>query len=205
MILPFKTEELLLQQIREVELWHKYFEIIEINHSLEFSTLVSIQNQKNFELWHKEDIARDPHASDSEIASIKRSIDILNQERNDMIEQIDHYLVNFIKSEKVICLPNVEMNSETPGNIIDRLSINALKIFHMEEETKREDAENEHIMKTKEKLSILVEQRTDLGQCLSKLLDDLFKGEKFLKIYRQMKMYNDESLNPVLYKKRKTS
>ncbi len=205
MILPFKTEELLLQQIREVELWHKSFEIIEIKHPLEFSTLVSIQNQKNFELWHKEDIARDPHASDSEIASIKRSIDILNQKRNDMIEQIDHYLVNFLKSEKVIYLPDVEMNSETPGSIIDRLSINALKIFHMEEETKREDADNEHIKKTKEKLSILVEQRTDLGQCLSKLLEDLFKGEKFLKIYRQMKMYNDESLNPVLYKKRKTS
>ena len=124
---------------------------------------------------------------------------------NDMIEQIDHYLVNFLKSEKVIYLPDVEMNSETPGSIIDRLSINALKIFHMEEETKREDADNEHIKKTKEKLSILVEQRTDLGQCLSKLLEDLFKGEKFLKIYRQMKMYNDESLNPVLYKKRKTS
>ena len=205
MILPFKTEELLLQQIREVELWHKSFEIIEINHPLEFSTLVSIQNQKNFELWHKEDIARDPHASDSEIASIKRSIDILNQKRNDMIEQIDHYLVNFLKSEKVIYLPDVEMNSETPGNIIDRLSINALKIFHMEEENKREDADNEHIKKTKEKLSILVEQRADLGQCLLKLLEDLVKGEKFLKVYRQMKMYNDESLNPVLYKKRKTS
>ena len=205
MILPFQTEELLLQQIREVELWHKSFEIIEITHPLVFSMLVSIQNQKNFELWHKEDIARDPYASDSEIASIKRAIDILNQKRNDMIEQIDHYLVNFLKSQKVTYLPGAEMNSETPGNIIDRLSINALKIFHMEEETKREGVDIEHIKKTKDKLSILVEQRIDLGNCLSKLLEDLFKGKKFLKIYRQMKMYNDESLNPVLYQKRKTS
>ncbi len=198
---PFQTEELLLKQIREVELWHKTFERIEKSSHIEFSTLVSIQHQKNFELWHKEDIARDPLASDSDIASVKRAIDVLNQKRNDLIEQIDQYLVNFLKSKNVTNFQGAEMNSETPGNIIDRLSINALKIFHMEEETKREGVGDEHILKTKEKLSILVEQRVDLGQCLSKLLDDLYTGKKYLKIYRQMKMYNDKSLNPVLYKK----
>ena len=91
------------------------------------------------------------------------------------------------------------MNSETPGNLIDRLSINALKIYHMDEESRREEAEENHRKKSKEKLLILREQRNDLGKCLLKLFDDLYKGEKVLKVYRQMKMYNDESLNPVLY------
>jgi len=96
---------------------------------------------------------------------------------------------------------NNEMNSETPGSIIDRLSINALKIFHMDEEIQREDAAESHRIKCSGKLSVLQEQRQDLGQCLVKLLDDLSTGKKRLKVYQQLKMYNDESLNPVLYQK----
>ena len=205
MTFHFLSEKLLIQQTKEVELWHKSFEKIEMSSPLEFTKLVSMQHQINFELWHKEDLARDPVASDSEIANVKRAIDILNQKRNDFIEQMDQFLVNFLKSEKIKIIKDAEMNSETPGNIIDRLSINALKIFHMEEETKREGVDNIILKSTEEKLEILVEQRRDLGQCLFKLLDDLYKGKKFLKIYRQMKMYNDKNLNPVLYKKKQIS
>ena len=199
---PFETKELLNHQIEEVELWHKSFVSIDKSLPTEFSMLVSMQHQVNFELWHKEDMARDPDASDSKISSVKRDIDVLNQRRNDLIEQMDHFLVNLLRNENLANNLGAEMNSETPGNLIDRLSINALKIYHMDEETSREEADEEHRIKTEEKLSILKEQRDDLGKCLYKLLDDLSKGKKFLKVYRQMKMYNDETLNPILYAKK---
>ncbi len=201
MSFPFETEKLLSQQIEEVEIWHKSFVNVDMSLPLDFSRIVSIQHRVNFELWHEEDIARDPDASNSKIASVKRSIDSLNQRRNDLIEKMDSFLVNLMHNENLLTNPGAEMNSETPGNIIDRLSINALKIYHMEEETRREEADENHRIKTLEKLSILREQREDLGKCLFKLFDDLYKGKKFLKVYRQMKMYNDESLNPVLYNK----
>tara|TARA_Y100001970_G_C14224647_1_gene854847 strand:- start:1986 stop:2603 length:618 start_codon:yes stop_codon:yes gene_type:complete len=205
MLFPFRIEELLIQQTREVELWHKSFSREVLSSPIEIKNLISMQHQVNFELWHKEDLARDPVASDSKIASVKRAIDVLNQRRNDLIEQIDHFLVNFLKSENISAYQDAEMNSETPGNIIDRLSINALKIYHMHEETRREVNDKNHLNKTKEKLNILLEQRSDLGKCLQKLIEDLIKGKKILKIYRQMKMYNDESLNPVLYSKKRIS
>tara|TARA_B100001250_G_C19584990_1_gene693802 strand:+ start:53 stop:661 length:609 start_codon:yes stop_codon:yes gene_type:complete len=199
MFFPFDTGELLNQQMEEVEFWHNSFVVVENSLPIVFSKLVSLQHQVNFELWHKEDIARDPDASDAKIASVKRAIDKLNQRRNDLIEQMDHFLVDRIYSENLAYNSKAEMNSETPGNLIDRLSINALKIYHMDEESRREEAEENHRKKSKEKLLILREQRNDLGKCLLKLFDDLYKGEKVLKVYRQMKMYNDESLNPVLY------
>ena len=202
MFFPFDTGELLNQQMEEVEFWHNSFVVVENSLPIVFSKLVSLQHQVNFELWHKEDIARDPDASDAKIASVKRAIDKLNQRRNDLIEQMDHFLVDRIYSENLAYNSKAEMNSETPGNLIDRLSINALKIYHMDEESRREEAEENHRKKSKEKLLILREQRNDLGKCLLKLFDDLFKGEKVLKVYRQMKMYNDESLNPVLYAKK---
>jgi hypothetical protein len=201
MVFLFGTEKLLKQQLKEVELWHNVLPQSDFSEPTDFHALVSIQHQVNFELWHQEDIARDPDVSDSIIASVKRAIDVLNQRRNDLIEQMDQFLLNILRVENVKNDADTEMNSETPGSMIDRLSINALKIYHMDEEVQRKEITAEHRNKCAGKLSVLQEQREDLEQCLSKLLADLSSGEKRLKVYRQMKMYNDESLNPVLYRK----
>ena len=201
MVFLFGTEKLLKQQLKEVELWHNVLPQSVFSEPTDFHALVSIQHQVNFELWHQEDMARDPDVSDSIIASVKRAIDVLNQRRNDLIEQMDQFLLNILRVENVKNDADTEMNSETPGSMIDRLSINALKIYHMDEEVQRKEITAEHRNKCAGKLSVLQEQREDLEQCLSKLLADLSSGEKRLKVYRQMKMYNDESLNPVLYRK----
>ncbi|HIB44895.1 MAG TPA: DUF4254 domain-containing protein [Candidatus Lambdaproteobacteria bacterium] len=201
MVFLFGTEKLLKQQLKEIELWHNVLPQSDFSEPTDFHALVSIQHQVNFELWHQEDMARDPDVSDSIIASVKRAIDVLNQRRNDLIEQMDQFLLNILRVENVKNDADTEMNSETPGSMIDRLSINALKIYHMDEEVQRKEITAEHRNKCAGKLSVLQEQREDLEQCLSKLLADLSSGEKRLKVYRQMKMYNDESLNPVLYRK----
>jgi len=201
MVFLFGTEKLLKQQLKEVELWHNVLPQSDFSEPTDFHALVSIQHQVNFELWHQEDMARDPDVSDSIIASVKRAIDVLNQRRNDLIEQMDQFLLNILRVENVKNDADTEMNSETPGSMVDRLSINALKIYHMDEEVQRKEITAEHRNKCAGKLSVLQEQREDLEQCLSKLLADLSSGEKRLKVYRQMKMYNDESLNPVLYRK----
>lgn len=203
MVFLFETEKLLRQQVQEVALWHENFAYKEYDDvSMDFPKLVSMQHQVNFELWHQEDEARDPHASESKIASVKRNIDVLNQRRNDLIEKMDQFLLKILRANNVQKNYEAEMNSETPGNIVDRLSINALKIYHMDEETRRKEVDSAHRKKCEEKLSILLQQRKDLGECLIKLLDDLGKGKKILKVYHQMKMYNDENLNPVLYSKK---
>ncbi len=201
MVFWFETKELLKQQLQEVEQWHSFLPQADFSEPTDFPVLVSTQHQLNFELWHQEDMARDPDVSDSKIASVKRAIDVLNQRRNDLIERMDQFLVNILFTGNVKNDAEAEMNSETPGSMIDRLSINALKIYHMDEEILREEVTAEHRNKCAGKLSVLQEQRKDLEQCLSKLLADLSSGEKRLKVYQQMKMYNDESLNPVLYRK----
>jgi len=201
MVFLFETKELLKQQLQEVEQWHSFLPQADFSEPTDFPVLVSTQHQLNFELWHQEDMARDPDVSDSKIASVKRAIDVLNQRRNDLIERMDQFLVNILLTGNVKNNAETEMNSETPGSMIDRLSINALKIYHMDEEIQREEVTAEHRNKCAGKLSVLQEQRKDLEQCLSKLFADLSSGEKRLKVYRQMKMYNDESLNPVLYRK----
>ena len=201
MVFMFEIEKLLKQQLQEVEIWHGVLPEVEFSAAKDFPKLVSIQHQVNFELWHQEDMARDPDVSDSKIAAVKRAIDVFNQRRNDLIEQMDQFLLNIINAENVKNNAETEMNSETPGSMIDRLSINALKIYHMDEEIQREEATAVHREKCVAKLSVLREQREDLEQCLAKLLADLSSGEKRLKVYQQMKMYNDESLNPVLYRK----
>ena len=127
----------------------------------------------------------------------------MNQLRNDMIEQMDQYLLDELQKKNIKYTSETEMNSETPGSIIDRLSINALKIYHMDEEIQRTDATDEHRKKCSGKLSVLSEQRNDLKKSLEKLLADLSSGRKRLKVYHQMKMYNDENLNPMLYQKAK--
>jgi len=197
----FDTNKILEQQLKEVEQWHESLPQEDFAKSVDFPSLVSMQHQVNFELWHQEDLARDPNVSDSKIAAVKRAIDGLNQRRNDLIEQLDQFLVNVLIKKKVKNSPDIELNSETPGSMIDRLSINALKIYHMDEEIQREDASEIHRKNCSGKLSVLREQRQDLRQCLFKLLADLSKGKKRLKVYQQLKMYNDESLNPVLYRK----
>ena len=199
MVFLFETVKLMERQLKEVEQWHEELPQDDSSESADFPSLVSTQHQVNFELWHQEDLARDPDVSDSKIAGVKRAIDVLNQRRNDLIEQLDQFLVNVLSRENVNTTDQTELNSETPGSMIDRLSINALKIYHMNEEIQREDVAESHRKKCFGKLSVLQEQREDLRQCLDKLLVDLRTGKKRLKVYQQMKMYNDESLNPVLY------
>ena len=203
MVFMFKASELLEKQINEVVYWHVKAPEPDNDEVSDFPSLVSRQHYVNFELWHQEDMARDPDASDSKIAAVKRTIDVLNQLRNDMIEQMDQCLLDKLQNKKINYTSEIEMNSETPGSIIDRLSINALKIYHMDEEIQRMDVTDEHRKKCSGKLSVLQDQRKDLKKSLEKLLADLRNGKKRLKVYKQMKMYNDENLNPVLYQKGK--
>ncbi len=203
MVFMFKASELLEQQLNEVVQWHVKAPESDYVEVSDFLNLVSMQHYVNFELWHQEDMARDPDAPDSKIAAVKRAIDVLNQRRNDMIEQMDQYLLDALQSKNIKYTADAEMNSETPGSIIDRLSINTLKIYHMDEEIQRLDVTDEHRKKCSGKLSVLQDQRNDLKKSLETLLADLSSGKKRLKVYQQMKMYNDENLNPVLYQKGK--
>ena len=203
MVFIFKASELLEQQLNEVVQWHVKAPEPDYDEASDFPSLVSRQHYVNFELWHQEDKARDPDAPDSKIAAVKRAIDILNQQRNDMIEQMDQYLLNVLQKNNLHYTEDAEMNSETPGSIIDRLSINALKIYHMDEEIQRRNVADEHRKKCSVKLSVLNDQRNDLTKSLETLLADLNNGKKRLKVYQQMKMYNDENLNPILYQKEK--
>jgi hypothetical protein len=149
--------------------------------------------------WHREDVVRKPDIDLVLALHMKRSIDKNNQERTDLVESID----DLISGEliRVHVLPGATINTETPGWAIDRLSILALKIYHMRIEANREDADEDHIRNCKRKLQILLEQKTDLFTSIDQLLDDLSSGKKKMKLYKQMKMYNDPKLNPVLYKK----
>lgn len=153
----------------------------------------------NYRLWHQEDIARKTDVDDSVIAKTKRKIDKLNQARNDAIERIDDCLCRMLSTQNLDNDLSLPMNSETPGSIIDRLSILSLRIYHMAEETKRKDISPEHIKNCLSKLEILKEQLEDLKKCLTVLLDEIFDGKKRFKVYRQFKMYNDPNLNPQLY------
>ena len=146
--------------------------------------------------WHYEDIIRDPEIDPEKALELKRKIDANNQDRTDLVEFIDSYFLN--KYQTVQTLPNARINTETPAWAIDRLSILALKIYHMQEETTRLDASLEHIKKCSDKLKVLLEQKEDLSSAIDQLLTDIEEGAIFMKTYKQMKMYNDEELNPVL-------
>ena len=150
--------------------------------------------------WHLEDIIRDPDIDPLRALEIKRRIDRSNQERTDLVERIDSYFLTLYRD--VQPLPEATINTESPAWAVDRLSILALKIYHMREEAGRTDADPEHIAACRRKLAVLTEQRTDLSTALDQLLDDIAHGRKYMKVYRQMKMYNDPSLNPVLYGKK---
>ena len=150
--------------------------------------------------WAYEDIIRDPNIDPVEALILKRRIDASNQDRTDTVEFIDSYFFELYKNVKV--KSNAKINSESPAWAIDRLSILALKIYHMELETLRDNAAESHKEKCQNKLSVLLQQRHDLSLALDDLLDDISKGHKFMKVYKQMKMYNDDELNPVLRSKK---
>ncbi|MDX1719274.1 MAG: DUF4254 domain-containing protein [Salegentibacter mishustinae] len=149
--------------------------------------------------WHYEDIIRDKHIDPVDALTLKRQIDASNQDRTDTVEYIDSYFLE--KFKNVEPKADATINSESPAWAIDRLSILALKIYHMHEEANREDASQEHQIKCKAKLDVLLEQRVDLSTAINQLLEDIAAGKKYMKVYRQMKMYNDDELNPVLRKK----
>jgi len=149
--------------------------------------------------WHLEDIIRNPHIDPSEALGLKRRIDHSNQDRTDLVEEIDSYFR--MVYHDVTPLPDARLNTESPAWAVDRLSILALKIWHMREQTERTDADAEHIAKCKAKLDVLLEQQVDLSTAIDQLLDDIEAGRKYMKVYRQMKMYNDPTTNPILYKK----
>ena len=161
--------------------------------------LTSLLHGYNFALWHEEDLARAENVDDAGIGRVKRRIDPLNQNRNNAIESVDEWILKALREFGANPAPDAPLHSETAGAIVDRLSILSLKIYHMREETLRGDAPEAHRAKCRDKLRVLEEQRGDLAQALAQLLDDLSAGRKRFKVYRQMKMYNDPALNPVLY------
>ena len=151
--------------------------------------------------WHLEDIIRDPHIDPVEALNLKRRIDRSNQDRTDLVEQIDSYFRMIYNDVKP--LADATINTESPAWAVDRLSILALKIYHMKEQVDRSDASDEHIDKCQKKLNVLLEQQVDLGTAIDQLLDDIKAGRKYMKVYRQMKMYNAPSTNPILYANKK--
>lgn len=162
--------------------------------------VVCTQHQFNFQLWHEEDIARRRDVSDSQIAQVKRNIDGFNQQRNDWIERLDEALLELLGSLGVEPADDAPLNTETPGSAIDRLSIMSLRVYHLQEELQRTDADTEHLAKVREKLQRCGVQQADLSRSLEELLQDVFAGRKRLRVYRQMKLYNDPAFNPEVYR-----
>lgn len=159
--------------------------------------LMYLKNWIDTVQWHLEDIVRDPEINADYGMEIKRRIDKSNQHRTDTVEHIDDYYINMFKD--ITPKDGVKINTESPAWVVDRLSILCLKIYHMQEQVDRKDASADHIKKCQNKLNILLEQQEDLSASFDELLDDYQQGNKRIKVYRQMKMYNDDSLNPVLY------
>lgn len=164
-------------------------------------TIVHLLYRKNWidcVQWHFEDLIRDPEIEPASGMQLKRKIDASNQNRTDVVEYIDSFF--FDKLKKVNALENASINTESPAWAIDRLSILELKIYHMQEEVNRESTSEAHKESCNSKLTILLDQRIDLCNSIDQLLEDIADGKKYMKVYKQMKMYNDDSLNPVLYK-----
>ena len=194
--------EIVALQDRLTALWHEtangQVSPAPVNSADAWLDLVARQHRANFDLWHIEDEARRPEASDAELAAVKRRIDQTNQLRNDLAEELDRKVLEWLEARG---LPKAAapLNSESPGLIIDRLSILALKIFHTHEETQRKGAPEGHRERNRERLEVLMEQRADLAACLDTLWQDTVSGVRCFKLYRQMKMYNDPALNPAIY------
>ncbi len=206
---PFHFSALEIARLhdRATALWHRNEDPHHI-HAHDFLDTVLNQHRANFDLWHTEDRARDPRASDHDMAEVKRTIDRYNQRRNDLAEQCDvqllHQATEFLRPQGGPS-PTAQQNSESPGLIIDRLSILALKIFHTREEVDRPHAPEGHADRNRARLALLTEQRDDLVACLDQLWRDVLQGRRYFKIYRQLKMYNDPSLNPAIYGAKETS
>lgn len=166
----------------------------------DISHLLYLKNWIDTVQWHYEDLIRDPGIDPVAALELKRKIDASNQERTDLVEYIDSYFLD--KYRDVSVLPSASINTESPAWAIDRLSILALKIYHMQEEAGREDASAEHRSACSAKLRVLQEQKRDLSAAIDQLLEDIANGKKYMKVYKQMKMYNDAELNPVLREKR---
>jgi hypothetical protein len=176
--------------------WHDF----EVEHSEEgLRGRICDLHRFNFLLWHEEDIARSPHVTDGRIAQVKRAIDRYNQARNDAIEKVDDCLIAQLVARGIVAGPDAPAATETPGAAIDRLSILELRRYHMREQAERRDATEEHRAKAAGRLEILDLQREHLIAALDRLLGEIFAGERPLRVFRQMKMYNDPSLNPYLY------
>jgi len=185
---------------------HDYHQFDSVEHPLQnpypvgsFEALLYHKNWIDAVQWHLEDIIREPKIDPVEALKIKRCIDVSNQERTDMVEYLDSYFLDLFKEVKK--MEDTPLNTETPAWAFDRLSILELKIYHMEQEVKRTDVLNEHILKCRDKLDILLQQEIDLSTAIEQLLDDFAAGKKKMKVYKQMKMYNDPNLNPVLYRR----
>jgi hypothetical protein len=197
------AEEIVSQQDRETRVWHQSaagaaWPGRKAVGEADWLRLVSAQHWANFELWHIEDEARAPGATDAELAAVKRRVDPTNQRRNDLAEELDRALLAWLEPKG---LPNEAstLHSETPGLMIDRLSILALKIYHTREEAQRADAPPGHAERNLERLKILEAQRGDLAGCLDELWSEVLAWRRRFKLYRQLKMYNDPSLNPAVY------
>ena len=186
---------------KAIEDYHKYDNVDTPIHnpyakgSIEY--LLYLKNWIDTVQWHLEDIIRDPEIVPETALKIKRRIDASNQERTDMVEYIDSYFLQ--KYSEIKPNPDAKINTESPAWAIDRLSILYLKIFHMEAEVNRTDTSKEHHDSCNSKLNILLEQKKDLSIAIEELIDDIERGDKYMKVYKQMKMYNDPSLNPILY------
>ncbi|MGI4757219.1 MAG: DUF4254 domain-containing protein [Janthinobacterium lividum] len=192
--LPLLNAAGLVQNFKQhTSLWHQ----IEPQSDAENETALHL-HLTNFQLWHLEDSARDPLATDATIAQVKRTIDKTNQRRNDLVERFDAELLLALSASHLPAA-SAPMHSETPGLIVDRLSILALKIFHTDEQVRRENTSVEHRARNQQRLLVLQQQSADLATCLSCLWQEVCEGKRRYKLYQQLKMYNDPDLNPVLY------
>jgi hypothetical protein len=191
-------------QFRAVEFWHEPKNDLCCPND-DFSEIVLEQHRYNFDLWHEEDIARSPDVGDLAVARVKRNIDRLNQRRNDTIEKLDAAIIEQIIQSNIVPGPDAQINTETPGSVIDRLSIMSLRVFHLKEQLRRTDAGPEHGQRVSQRLERCFLQHADLSQSLTELLNDLFTGQKILRVYHQFKMYNDPTMNPYLYKYKKSA
>lgn len=203
-----EVDEIGSMQIECVKRWHlepidNPFDIDGSMSSL--AATVCQQHQFNYLLWHEEDIARSREVTDSQIATVKRNIDRFNQSRNDWIERIDDWITEDLSRHSIQSVEGAKLNTETPGSSMDRLSIMSLRIYHLEEQLSRVDVDESHREKVNTRLAICRLQRHDLSQSLKELLDDIYRGAKRHRTYRQMKMYNDPTLNPYLYTKQLSS
>lgn len=187
---------------RSVEDYHQFDDINRIAISPypagSFESLLYVKNWVDTVQWHFEDIIRLPDIDPAEGIKLKRRIDKSNQDRTDMVERIDDYFLEYFKSKP--SKPGARINSETPAWLLDRMSILMLKIYHMDEQVRRTDATPDHISKCKSKLEVLTEQKADMQLAFDEMMEDISNGTRRFKVYRQMKMYNDPALNPMLYK-----